>query len=116
MPQGDEFYDPISYWGDQIAPEPLRHGGPNFYQSRVIYSILDEVFRERTEQVARWGQQNHSPLRWLPILAEECGEVAKEVADERIQEFNGENYRRELIQTAAVAVAAIEAWDRVGLG
>jgi NTP pyrophosphatase (non-canonical NTP hydrolase) len=73
--------------------------------------ILVEVEEERADQIRKWGEQHHSPHQWLAILTEEVGEVAKDVAEMRIDEFDFVNYRKELIQVAAVAVAAIEALD-----
>ena len=76
--------------------------------------VLGEVAQERTRQDAKWGaNRNHHPFVWLAILGEEVGE-ANEAALE--SNFGGtatfEEYRAELVQVAAVAVAAIEALDR----
>lgn len=82
------------------------------------YSIVDEILFEREKQDIKWGVQNHDPLRFYAILAEEVGEVAKEVVewaatDEYLEKCERiENLRKELIQTAAVAVAFAEALDR----
>jgi NTP pyrophosphatase (non-canonical NTP hydrolase) len=76
-----------------------------------IAGVLSEIEEERYSQLLKWGEQFHHPHWWLAILTEETGEVAKEVADARIQPFNRAAYRAELIQVAAVAVAAIEALD-----
>ena len=70
---------------------------------------LVDVSNERIRQLKLWGEQNHDPKTWLGILTEEVGEVAREIND------NGPgtaHYRKELIQVAAVAVAAVEALDR----
>lgn len=77
-------------------------------------AVLDEVANERARQDARWGQQDHDPPYWVAILTEETGEVAKEVADSLVQALDVDAYRTELIQVAAVAVAAVEALDRGG--
>lgn len=80
--------------------------------------ILDEVCGERSRQEAKWGVQNHEPLAWLPILAEEAGEVARALCDMSTAKDPSalksavENYREELIQVAAVAVAMVECLDR----
>lgn len=71
------------------------------------HKVLDEVEDERIRQDRQWGEQNHNPDRWLAILLEECGEAAH-AANEQNQGW----YRAELIQVAAVAVAAIECLDR----
>lgn len=84
--------------------------------------MLIEVELERARQDAKWGEQNHAPLVWLPILGEEFGEVC-----EALNQWNfcrdldkaqaaRKQYRTELIEVAAVAVAAVEALDRVSHG
>ncbi len=82
--------------------------------------VLQEVQKERERQDAKWGEQNHEAGRWLAILAEEFGELAKEVVE---IEFCSERepcqcalieMRAEAIQVAAVAVAMIECCDRNG--
>lgn len=70
-------------------------------------AILDEIRAERARQDKRWGIQNHHPFKWLTIMGEETGEVAKDAL-----EGYRAGYRKELIQVAAVAVAAIESLDR----
>lgn len=75
-------------------------------------NIINEVLKERVNQDEKWGEQNHSPLEWLPILAEEFGEVAKEVCECYFSNYNYDNYREELIQVAAVAIAMVECLDR----
>jgi len=74
--------------------------------------IYIEVARERIRQETKWGQQNHQPIIWSNILGEEFGEVYKAI-NEAI--FNGSSwldYREELVQVAAVAIAAVESLDR----
>lgn len=75
-------------------------------------NVLYEVEIERERQEAKWGQQNHHPFHYLAILGEEVGEANKAA----VQAFGegGEwiEYRKELIQVAAVAVAMIECFDR----
>jgi acyl carrier protein len=88
---------------------------------------LESVAHERRKQDEKWGEQNHDPFTWLAILTEEVGEASKDALTLRfhkenanhgwgtIEEFRehiGECYRREMIQVSAVAVAAVEAFDR----
>lgn len=68
--------------------------------------IID-VMREREAQDKKWGVQNHAPQKWLAILMEELGEAA-----EQTLQGTRMGYRREMVQVAAVAVAAIEGLDR----
>ena len=73
----------------------------------IVCDILGDVLHERESQHTKWGQQDHDEDRWMVILMEEVGEAARAIFDE-----NPDNYRKELMQVAAVAVAAIEAFDR----
>ena len=87
---------------------------------------MADVASERERNAAHWGEQNHTVAMWLLILGEEVGEVARGVL-----EFSGkvtssaellhiaasdavDDVRRELVQVAAVALAAIECIDRNG--
>lgn len=94
--------------------------------------ILQQIIHERQRQNAKFGEQNHSPIEWIGILMEEVGEVAKEAIDyhfknpylneigelqetldnDVVQHIRIEDYRKELIQVASVAVAMIECLDR----
>lgn len=74
--------------------------------------VLEEVKEERARQDEKWGEQNHHPAEWLMILGEEVGEANKAALEAH---FNGvcySDYRKELVQVAAVAVAMIECLDR----
>ena len=78
--------------------------------SVVFQSIADE----RRYQESVWGNQNHTPAEWLLILGEEFGEVCRAAADMKWRGMGVTDYRKELIQVAAVAVAMIECLDRNG--
>ena len=73
-------------------------------------SVLSEVKEERSLQNLAWGEQDHNPFYWLAVLVEEVGEVAEALV--RGHETTIQDYRHELIQVAAVSIAAIESWDR----
>ncbi len=81
-----------------------------------MLEVFDDIAKERARQDKLWGTQNHAPIVWSAILSEETGEVAKEAMTDF---FGGPTskevlarYRTELVQTAAVCVAAVEALDR----
>lgn len=83
--------------------------------NRVINQrhVLDEVSAERERQNDKWGEQNHDPFLYLAILTEEVGEAAQAAIHARFGgRFSVADYRTELVQIAAVAVAAIECVDR----
>lgn len=71
------------------------------------YSISNEVLNERSAQDRKWGIQNHTREHWGAILMEEVGEAAKADLENDI-----DGYRKEMIQVAAVAQAAVESLDR----
>jgi len=75
--------------------------------------ILKEIKKERVKQDNKWGEQNHSPSDWLMILGEEVGEVNKAALEAKFGGGTLIEYRKELIQVAAVAVAMIECYDRI---
>lgn len=82
----------------------------------VIDKVLERVRNERMRQLGKWGPQVHTPAEWVSIAAEELGEAA-----ERANKSVGSNVEpdanpelqllgmvRELVQVAAVCVAACE--------
>ena len=81
--------------------------------------VLAQVSNERARQEAKWGEQNHTPADWFLILMEEVGEAAKAATEARAAERQGlstgewwQEYCKELIETAAVAVAMVESFYR----
>ena len=59
----------------QVVDETYRFTG-------VHENIREEISLERVVQDKKWGQQHHPVITWLAILAEEVGEVAREVEDQ----------------------------------
>lgn len=67
----------------------------------------------------KFGKQNHSDVDWFPLLMEEVGEIAHAICETNPvgkrkyhKDACIENLEIELIQTAAVCVAWIEAIRR----
>ena len=79
----------------------------------MLEELLEEVRLERIRQDDRFGwPRMHHPTWWLTILAEEFGEFAHDVCDHEFEAGNWKkNMREELVQIAAVALAAIEDLD-----
>lgn len=77
--------------------------------------IINDVLNENARQDKKWGADRvQHPFLWNTILMEEVGEVAETSLDlerDSIQQ-NGDNYRAELIQVAAVAFQALLCHDR----
>jgi len=98
--------------------ELCSYGGGNETEK---LKIIKEIIYERIRQYELWGEQDHTPLSWLPILAEEFGEVSEAICEIETANVKNvlrrkkkwfKNYRKELIEVAAVAVAMIESFDR----
>ncbi|MCP4439623.1 MAG: hypothetical protein GY810_11830 [Aureispira sp.] len=83
-----------------------------------MQKILSQIQAERQRQLEKWGEQNHSPIEWCAILGEEVGEVNKAALESHFKHPNAdiEEYRKELVQVAAVAVAMLQSLDRNELG
>uniref|UniRef100_A0A6H1ZNI6 Uncharacterized protein n=1 Tax=viral metagenome TaxID=1070528 RepID=A0A6H1ZNI6_9ZZZZ len=73
---------------------------------------ISNVLCERRQQDGKWGEQNHDPYVWLSILVEEVGEASKAMLESRFSGNEMIRYRDEMVQVAAVALAAIESFDR----
>lgn len=79
-------------------------------------TVLFEVRTERERQDQRFGVQDRSLPHWISILLEEAGEAAQHVNDIELALLGSPSkvteLRTELLQVAAVAVAAVENIDR----
>lgn len=62
-------------------------------------AVINDIHQERLRQHEKWGKQKNSNAKWLAILVEEVGEVAKALLERNIPHM-----RVELIQAAAVCV------------
>lgn len=78
--------------------------------------ILFDVLNERNRQDVKFGPDRHQhPFLWNTILGEEVGEVNKASLEMYFGTENPDNYRKELIEVAAVAIAAVLDYDKNGL-
>jgi hypothetical protein len=96
---------------------------PELWADYVSKGVTEAVFAnirdERDRQREKWGQQRHEMPVWMTILMEEVGEACKDALAWRSTTAQGneayadqsENFRNEMVQVAAVAVAIIEAMD-----
>lgn len=75
---------------------------------------MHSVVFERMRQDKKWGEQNHNPERYLLVIAEEFGEVAKSILHTLYggTEAGIERIRKELVEVSASALAAVESIDR----
>lgn len=89
---------------------------PNFpvhdVESDEAQSALQSVREELDAQVREWGITNHPPEIWLALLAKQMGHMADDILDHRIHRALIGTYRQELVELTAVAMAALECFDR----
>lgn len=68
-------------------------------------SPLPEIRAERVRQDREWGglehDRSHSPSDWIALITQHAGRAL------------GRDFRRQMIQIAALAVAAVETYDRL---
>lgn len=90
----------------------------DFVEFQMSYISWKNTYKqirdERKRQDEKWGVQSHHPFKWCTILGEEFGETCQAAFDADYHDSSKDmaNYRKELIEVAAVAVAAIENFDR----
>lgn len=99
----------------QALSIPSKKENLTEYQEILFGAVLD-ILKERHNQDDKWGIQNHDPILWLSILGEEVGEANKAAISNFFDgislDDSKNSYREELIQVAAVAMAAVECLDR----
>lgn len=83
---------------------------------RHLQVVLQAVAVERARQDDKWGPyQRHDYGTWKAILGEEEGEADREFLRLKFTERQrGEDFRKELVEVAAVVCAMIECGDREG--
>jgi len=81
-----------------------------------IPDILNEIQKERFRQVARWGEEYHTPIEYVALLSEELGEVSRYAHELHWNDKyysievkqHLKNLEKEAVQVAALCVALIE--------
>ncbi len=81
---------------------------------KAIDRATDEVRAERLRQDARWGEHNLAPFEWLSVLGEEVGKACQAANKAHWDGAPWAGYRAELVQVAAMAIAALACLDRHG--
>ena len=81
-------------------------------REHVRMIVTEQFLAERESQEDKWGEQmHHTDQFWTVILAEEFGEVAREVYEKDTHKLYNE-----LIQCGAVCMAWAEAIQKRNLG
>lgn len=74
--------------------------------------IFEEIREERERQDAKWGGPSHDDTHAL----EEWGNFIQDHLDKALEAPSAEQERYQLIRIAALAVAAVETYNRCGVG
>lgn len=78
------------------------------------FGVLHEILDEREHQDAKWGgpthDDTHSPADFCRFIREHEVRAEQALGGEPVREFD--DFRRQMLRVAALAVAAIESWDR----
>lgn len=78
----------------------------------TLENVFNLIKAERQRQDQLYGlQEDRTILEWHAILAEEMGEVSKEVNEIFFKNKDMDNYVKELIQLASVAVHMLESLE-----
>ena len=84
-------------------------------QHAAHLDIIRDVLKERQRQDDKFGKnRNQHPFVWMVILGEEVGEVNKASLEWMYAGKTLDEYRMELVQVAAVSIAAILDLDNNG--
>src|SRR5688500_18076594 len=86
------------------------------YREKLMYQaeVLNRIVEERKHQDKKWGSPQSNTLpEWMTILGEEFGEACQEVLRVAFVNVPQDNLLNELVQVAAVCVAALEYLDDV---
>jgi hypothetical protein len=100
---------------EAIEEERLRARLTQLKSLPAVRRVLADVEWERDKQNQQWGGNEHDDLHgprdWAAFITEHLGKALDEAEREREPERHS-RYRRRLVEVAAVAVAAVETYDR----
>ncbi len=92
----------------RIADEQTQPVAPGRMNRWPVYSAIE---KEREAQDAKWGgpeqDDKHGLVTWNSLVRLHNGGAV-----ERLREGSPATWRKEMVQVAALAVAAVEAYDR----
>ena len=74
--------------------------------------LIKKVEAESNHQIDKWGIQTHSAFKWLTILTEEVGSLAKAILEHEQQCGTKEKVVSEAIQVATVALKIAEMFEK----
>lgn len=79
-----------------------------------LATVLAQVGEERRRQDEQWGgplhDDHHTPRQWFGLVDDHLGRAKKAAGG---KSTDHDTYRHNLVQVAALAVAAVESLDRL---
>ena len=94
--------------GGRCGPFSGLPRGPGNDKTIATLNAEYAIRREREAQDEKWGfPQQKTCCEWSSILAEETGELAKELNELNFGRGNRERMRAEAVQVAAVAISIL---------
>lgn len=86
----------------------IKTEGPEYDKKNAQAYAIWRIRQEREAQDKKWGfPQRNTYCEWSSILAEEVGELAKELNELNFGRGDRERMRAEAVQVAAVAVSIL---------
>lgn len=73
-----------------------------------LQPVMDLIHDENLRQLEKWGVQNHTPVMWLAITTEECGELAKAILEFEFGRGSSKDIVKEAVQVATLAIKIAE--------
>ena len=73
--------------------------------------IIKKVQNENSNQLLKWGVQNHTSFEWLTYTAEELGSLAKAIGEYEYRNGTKEKVISEAIQVATLALKIAEMFE-----
>lgn len=107
LPVGGIHFAPAE---QTVTLPAVNTGNSGSFMTPRLKIMIDDVLSERNRQDAKWGgiehDITHSPNDWAAYVVRHLGRatIGAEIQD-------GREYRKRLVEVAALAVAAIEAYD-----
>ena len=89
----------------------MRNAELEIYTDMTLYSIEDlvqEIHKENSYQIVKWGIQKRMAFEWLAYLTEETGELSEAISEHIYREGKREQVVHEAIQVATLALKIAE--------
>lgn len=83
----------------------------NLFEDRKLEKMSDLyslILTENARQISKWGVQKHTIHKWMTIVSEEHGELAKAIQDFERDVSTADDIVKEAIQTATLCLKIAE--------